>query len=99
MKVEGIPEEGIVFGIQIPEEDVWVQLFLLLMKRLKPFFGLIRRIVNPCHENRKTRQANNGLDWKAQNRRQTKKRIVRGRGRGRGKGRKPEAGEVSAQGE
>ena len=61
MKVEGIPEEGIVFGIQIPEEDVWVQLFLLLMKRLKPFFGLIRRIVNPCHENRKTRQANNGL--------------------------------------
>ena len=54
MKVEGVPEEGVVFGIQVPEEEVWIQLFLLLMKRLKQFFGLIRRIVNPCHENRKT---------------------------------------------
>ncbi len=49
MKVVGLLEEGIVFGIQIPEEDVGIYFIFLGIKQFKPFSGKIRRKVNPGH--------------------------------------------------
>ena len=49
MKVVGVLEQGIVFGIQIPEEDVGIYFIFLRIKQFEPFPGKIRRKVNPGH--------------------------------------------------
>ena len=61
MEVVGVLEQGIVFGIQIPEEDVGIYFIFLGIKQFEPFSGKIRRKVNPGHKNRKTCQTKNGF--------------------------------------
>ena len=61
MEVVGVLEQGIVFGIQIPEEDVGIDFIFLGIKQFKPFSGKIRRKVNPGHKNRKTSQTKNSF--------------------------------------
>ena len=61
MEVVGVLEQGIVFGIQIPEEDVGIYFIFLGIKQFEPFLRKITGKVNPDHENRKTCQTKNGF--------------------------------------
>ena len=47
MKVVGVLEQGIVFGIQTPEKEVGIYFIFLGIKQFKPFLSKIRRKVNP----------------------------------------------------
>ena len=51
MKVVGVLEQGIIFGIQIPKEDVGIYFIFLGIKQFEPFLSKIRRKVNPGHKN------------------------------------------------
>ena len=61
MEVVGVFEQGIVFGIQIPEKEMGIYFIFLGIKQFEPFLSKIRRKVNPGHKNRKTCQTKNGF--------------------------------------
>ena len=51
MEVVGVLEQGIVFGIQIPQKEVGIYFIFLGIKQFEPFLNKIRGKVNPGHKN------------------------------------------------